>query len=92
VASGSRPLGGFVLAAFGLSCMAVWARRDGTRVTAGLTAAGLLGFALSHGLALAIGAWPSVLVVSAGVAGLCWRLSDRHHLGRGRTMAAQNVA
>lgn len=87
VASGSRPLGGVVLAAFGLSCMTVWARRDGARVTAGLSVAGLGGFAVSHGLGQAIGAWPSVLIVSAGVAGLCWRLSDRHHVGRRRIVA-----
>lgn len=76
VASGSRPLGGVVMAAFGVSCIAVWLRRDGRRVAVQLTAAGLLAFALSHVLGRVIGAWPSVLVVSAVTAALCWRLSD----------------
>ena len=76
VATGSRPLGGVVLAACGLSCIAVWLRRDGRRTTVQLTAAGLLAFALSHVLGLVIGAWPSVIVVAAATAALCWRLSD----------------
>ena len=75
-ATGSRPLGGVVLAACGLACVAVWLRRDPPRVTAGLTATGLVAFALSHVLGRVIGAWPSVLVVSLGTAALCWRLSD----------------
>ena len=76
VATGSRPLGGVVLAACGLSCIAVWLRRDGRRTTVQLTAAGLLAFALSHVLGLVIGAWPSVIVVAAATAALCCRLSD----------------
>ncbi len=76
VASGSRPFGGVVLAACGLTCIAVWLRRDGRRVTIQLTAAGLLAFALSHVLGRVIGAWPSVIVVAAATAALCWRLSD----------------
>lgn len=76
VASGSRPLGGAVMGACGLACIAVWLRRDGPRVAAQLTATGLLAFALSHLLGRVIGAWPSVLVVSAVTAALCRRLSD----------------
>jgi hypothetical protein len=76
VASGSRPLGGVVLAGCGLSCIAVWLHRDGRRTTAGLTAAGLGAFAVSHVLGHAIGSWPAVFVVSAVTAGLCWRYSD----------------
>lgn len=76
VATGSRPLGGVVLAACGLTCMAAWARRDGARVTVALTATGLLAFAVSHLLGRVIGAWPSVIVVSAVTAALCWWLSD----------------
>ena len=82
VATGSRPLGGVVLAACGLACIAVWLRRDGTRVTVQLTVAGLVAFVVSHLLGLVIGAWPSVIVVSAATAALCWRLSDRHALSR----------
>jgi hypothetical protein len=82
VATGSRPLGGVVLAVCGLACIAVWLRRDGTRVTVQLTVAGLAAFAFSHLLGLVIGAWPSVIVVSATIAALCWRLSDARALHR----------
>ena len=37
VISGSRPLGGLVLAGFGLACISIWTRRDGLRVAAKLT-------------------------------------------------------
>ncbi len=76
VLSGSRPLGGVVLAAFGLCCVAVWLRRDGRRTAVMLTAAGLTAFALSHLLGLVIGAWPAVLVTAAATATLAWRVSD----------------
>ncbi len=76
VASGSRPLGGAVLAGCGLSCLAVWLHRDGRRTAAGLTITGLAAFAVSHLLGHAIGSWPAVFVVSAVTAGLCWRYSD----------------
>ena len=76
VASGSRPLGGLVLAGLGLVCIAIWLERDGRRTAGQLTAIGLGAFALSHVLALAIGAWPAVLVAAAGTAVACQRLSD----------------
>ncbi len=88
VASGSRPLGGAVMAACGLTCIAVWLRRDGRRVAVQLTGVGLAAFALSHVLATVIGAWPSVLVVSAVTAALCWRLSDARRGGLSRRAAA----
>ncbi len=76
VASGSRPLGGVVLAACGLACVAIWLRRDGRRIAALLTGVGLFAFALSHVLALAIGAWPAVLLVAVATAAVCWWVSD----------------
>jgi hypothetical protein len=76
VASGSRPLGGMVLAAFGLTCIAIWTRRDGPRIAASLAAAGLTAFVLSHVLGLLIGAWPAVLLTAALTAAVCWRVSD----------------
>jgi hypothetical protein len=77
VASGSRPLGGVVLAICGLLCIAIWLQRDGRQTAIRLTIAGLLAFALSHVLGLVIGAWPAVFLVAAATAMLCWRLSDR---------------
>jgi hypothetical protein len=81
VASGSRPLGGAVMAVLGIGCIAVWLRRDGRSTAVKLTATGLLAFAISHVLGLVIGAWPSVIVVSAVTAAFCWRLSDARRAG-----------
>jgi hypothetical protein len=78
VVSGSRPLGGLVLAGFGLACFSIWRRRDGTRTATILAAVGLLAFVLSHLLGLLIGAWPAVFAAAATVAGATWRLSDAH--------------
>ena len=88
-ATGSRPLGGLTLAAFGLTCIGIWLRRDGRRTALRLTVTGLAAFVLSHVLGPLIGAWPAVLVVAAGTAWLCWQVSDsrrralRIRLGRG---------
>ena len=60
----------------GVPCIAAWLERDGRRTAAWLTAAGLFAFAASHGLGLVIGAWPSVIVVSAATAALYWQVSD----------------
>jgi hypothetical protein len=76
VASGSRPLGGVVLLLVGIWCVRVWLRRDGRRVATLLGGACLAAFVASHVLALAIGAWPAVLVSAAAVAVLGWRVSD----------------
>jgi hypothetical protein len=76
IASGSRPLGGAVMAGFGLTCIYIWSRRDGNRTATHLTLVGLGAFIVSHGLGLLIGAWPSVLIVSAVTAYYCWRWSD----------------
>jgi hypothetical protein len=76
VLSGSRALGGVVLLAFGLVCIATWLRRDGRRTATRLTIAAFVAFVLSHLLGLVIGAWPAVLLTSAGLALLCWRASD----------------
>jgi hypothetical protein len=76
VASGSRPLGGIVLAVCGVGCIAVWLRRDGRRVAGWLTVAGFVAFAISHLLGLVIGAWPAVAIVALATAWLCRRVSD----------------
>lgn len=76
VSTGSRPLGGVVLAIGGLWCIQAWVRRHGTRMAAILACVGLGAFVISHVLALAIGAWPSVLTVSAAVAIVAWTQAD----------------
>ena len=79
VATGSRPLGGLVLAACGLVCIGIWVRRDGRRTATLLTIAGLVAFALSHVIGLVIGPWPAVLLAAAIAGALTWRVSDSRH-------------
>jgi len=74
--SGSRPLGGLVMAAGAVWCIRAWDRRNGRRTAAVLGCVGFSAFVLSHVLALAIGAWPSVLIVSALTAAAAWMASD----------------
>ena len=81
VGTGSRPLGGVVLAIGGLWCIWAWTRRHGVRTASTLACVGLAGFIISHVLALAIGAWPSVLLVSAAVAAVAWTRADSKRPG-----------
>ena len=80
VTTGSRPLGGLVLGACGLVCIATWLRRDGRRTATLLTVVGLAAFALSHVIGLIIGPWPAVLLAAAGTGVLSWRVSDSRHV------------
>ena len=88
-ASGSRPLGGVVLGAFGVACVWVWLGRDGVRRTVILTGVGLLAFALSHVVALLTGPWPAVLLAAAAAAAASWRLSDSRRGSAGSRTRAQ---
>jgi hypothetical protein len=74
--TGSRPLGGVVLVLGGLWCIQAWTRRHGTRTAATLAAVGVGALIASHLLALAIGAWPSVLLVAAAMAAATWSRAD----------------
>jgi hypothetical protein len=82
VSTGSRPLGGVVLAIGGLWCIRAWARRHGARTAAVLACVGLGAFVISHLLALAIGAWPSVLLVAAATAAAAWTQADARPAGQ----------
>jgi hypothetical protein len=75
-ASGSRPLGGLVLLLGGLLCMRVWTRRHGLRTAVFLSAVGLVAFIVSHVLAVAVGAWPAVLLVAAATGAAVWLRAD----------------
>jgi hypothetical protein len=86
-ASGSRPLGGAVLAAGGLCCVGIWTRRHGRRTAAQLAGVGLGAFVGSHLLALAVGPWPAVLIVASLTAAATWQLADAHALAPARTLA-----
>ncbi|HLL64832.1 MAG TPA: hypothetical protein VK453_03680 [Micromonosporaceae bacterium] len=75
--TGNRPLGGVVLAAGGVLAGRQWARRTSPAVTAALVATYIGAFGLSHPLARRIGAWPSVLAVSAITAAASYVAADR---------------
>ncbi len=85
--TGSRPLGGLVLAAGGLWCIWEWRRRHGVRTATILGCVGFGAFVLSHLLGLVIGAWPSVLLVSAVVFAVVWTKADARP---GRAVSAED--
>lgn len=76
-ATGNRALGGVVLAVGGLTCAWAWNRKSGPLTAGALLATYVAAFAVSHPLAKEIGAWPSVLAVSAVTAGAAYVASDR---------------
>ncbi|HEX6499725.1 MAG TPA: hypothetical protein VF054_11935 [Micromonosporaceae bacterium] len=75
--TGNRPVGGVILAAGGVVAGLEWARRTSPAATAALVATYLGAFGLSHPLAKRIGAWPSVLAVSALTAAASYAAADR---------------
>lgn len=75
--SGVRALGGLVLVVALAWCARVWWRSVGAGVAAGLALAYLGAFALSHVLAVAVGAWLSVLLVASAVGVLVLAVADR---------------
>jgi hypothetical protein len=86
-ASGSRPLGGAVLAAGGLCCIEIWRRRHGARTAAQLGGVGFAAFVVSHLLALAVGPWPAVVIAAAVTAAATWALADSRLLEAGAALA-----
>ena len=78
-----RALGGVVLFADGILAGRTWYASAGPATTAALSALYLGGFGASHPLARKIGAWPSVLAVTAVNAASCWALVDRFNFGKG---------
>ena len=76
-ATKKRPLGGAVLGVCGAVAVRSWLRSTGPATTATLTALYVGGFGASHPLAKKVGAWPSVLGVTAVASGAAWLLADR---------------
>ena len=76
-ASGVRPLGAVPLAIGGGWCTRRWQQRGGMALAGGLLGVYTLAFIGSHPLAKRIGAWPSVLAVSAVSAAAAYAVSDR---------------
>ncbi|WP_375486977.1 hypothetical protein [uncultured Jatrophihabitans sp.] len=75
--SGRRELGGAVLAGAGAWCARSWLRSSGPGVMGVLLGTYVGAFGGSHGLAKKIGAWPSVLTVTAVASGAAYALADR---------------
>lgn len=75
--TGIRPLGGIVLAVVGGVCTRSWYATSGPAVAGGLLGTYLAAFIGSHPLAKQIGAWPSVLTVSALAAAAAHLVADR---------------
>jgi hypothetical protein len=75
--SGRRELGGVVLGAAGVWCARSWLRSSGPGVMGVLLGTYLAGFGASHPLAKKLGAWPSVLAVTAVASGAAYGLADR---------------
>jgi len=90
--TGSRPLGGVVLAIGGLCCICVWTLRHGARTAATLACVGFVALVLSHVLALAVGAWPAVLIVAAATAAVTWTLADARASAAPRGLALRPPA
>lgn len=75
--TGIRPLGGVVLAAAGVWVGRSWLAKADVPTTVGLSALYVGAFGASHPLAKKIGAWPSVLAVTAVVSSAAYVLADR---------------
>lgn len=75
--TGRRDLGGAVLAAAGAWSARNWLRSSGPGVMGVLLGTYLAAFGASHPLAKKIGAWPSVLAVTAAASGAAYGLADR---------------
>lgn len=74
--TGIRPLGTVpMVAALGWANRS-WVAKGGAPLAVGLTTGFLGAFGLSHPLAKKIGAWPSVITVTAGMATAAHFLSD----------------
>jgi hypothetical protein len=70
-------LGGVVLAAAGGVCGRSWLRSSGPGVMGLLLGVYVAAFGGAHPLAKKIGAWPSVLAVTAVASGATYALADR---------------
>lgn len=75
--TGIRPLGGVLLGACGAYAGRTWLLKRGPLTAVVLSVLYAGGFGASHPLAKRIGAWPSVLAVTAVSAGASYVLCDR---------------
>lgn len=85
-ATKKRPLGGVVFAAIGAAAFEAWRRRAGVGAAATLSGVYVAALGASHLLARKLGAWPSVLTVTAATGAAAYLLGDRS--ASGGTVAA----
>lgn len=76
-ATGNRPLGGAVLAAFGAAAFEATRRRSGVGAAVAVTGTYVAAFGLSHPLAKKLGSWPAVLSVTAATAAVAAASGER---------------
>jgi hypothetical protein len=81
-----RDLAGILSAAALAWCLPAWRTAAGGGGAAALAATYVGGLGASHPLAKKIGAWPSVLVVSAASAAAAAVVADRHTVRRPRRL------
>ncbi|MEJ4113536.1 hypothetical protein ACGE24_05635 [Corynebacterium kroppenstedtii] len=74
--TGIRPLGGVILGAAGVYAGRTWLAKRGPAKAGVLGATYLAAFGASHPLAKKMGAWPSVLTVTAVTAAASYVVSD----------------
>ena len=74
--TGIRPLGTVPMIAALSLANRTWVAKGGPGLAVGLTGAFLGAFGVSHPLAKKLGAWPSVIAVTAAAAGAAYALSD----------------
>lgn len=89
--TGNRPLGGLVLVVIGGVCTRSWYATGGAGVAGGLLVTYLFAFGASHPLAKQIGAWPSVLTVSAVTAAAAHVVADRRAGVRSGQLASRRT-
>ncbi len=75
--TGVRPLGGAAMLGANVLAARQWYAAGGPPLVVGLSAAYWAAMGVSHPLAKKVGTWPSVLGVTAAVAGAAYVLADR---------------
>jgi hypothetical protein len=82
-ATGIRPLGGLVMILALAWCARSWLRTAGVIRTAALVLVYVVAFGVSHLVADALSAWPSVMLAAAITALAVWALADAPRSGAG---------
>ena len=90
--TGVRALGGVLLLVGLVVCAVQWRRRVGTGRTVLLVGVFVALFVVSHLLARAVGAWPSVLTVAAVMWAVAFAVADRREHRSGSAVPPREPA